>query len=323
MTSEDSLYIIIFLIIIYFLFVHNIISENFTREINTAAASVDNYFTDLQCLDPDLPIARFRQGNTIEYYSLDGSKPIMMTDFNVPNNVKCFKDKSDKSNNPDFNKYISTEGLRNKSSNTFKLFTDLGKNVYPNYQAINCTANGLNDPNHICGKLFNSLINNTNYCPKEEFAKNPDCKNIENNKLTASGIDNPVNILSLNDVNNIFSKQKCQSVDCLRKSGAPPSAPLQPPSPTPDANGNCDLVSVVRGVRKVVKGGDIKCEAANKLVNSYANSLTEYNNKLTTYTNNFNTCLSSCDNISSNIPNARYCNGSNNVMSYIGTNQTC
>jgi hypothetical protein len=318
----NSIYIILFLIVIYFVFMTKS-TEKFTREINTAAATVDNYFTDLQCIDPTLPIARFRQGNTLEYYSLDGTNPMMMSDFGVPNNVVCFKDKSDRSRNPDFNTYISKDGVRNRSSGSYKLFKDLGQNKYPNYQAINCTPNGLNDPNHPCGKLFNALTSHPTYCPTEEFAKNPDCTNIQDNKSKATGIDNPVNMISYNDINNIFSKQKCQSVNCLRRSGAPPSVPLEPPSVVPDSNGNCDSVSVSRGRKKIVKGGDINCLAANELVNSYASTLSEYNNKLTDYTTKFNTCLSSCDNVSTNIPNARYCNGSNNVMSYIGNNSTC
>lgn len=319
----NKLIIVLLFIVIYIVFIHNTINENFTRVINTSAASVDNYFTDLQCINPDLPITRFRQGNTLEYYSLDGSNPMMMSDFGVPSNVQCFKDKSDRSRNPDFNKYISSDGIRNRSSTSFKLFNDLSKNVYPNYQAINCTPNGLNDPNHTCGKLFNALINHPTYCPKEDFAKNPDCTNIQANKNIASGLNDPVKILSFNDINNIFSKQKCQSVDCLRKSGPPPSVPLEPASPIPDVNGNCDLVSISRGRKTIVKGGDKNCVVANELVNSYSTTLAEFNNKLTDYTNNFNICLSSCDNISSNLPNARYCNGTNNTMSYIGNNTTC
>lgn len=318
----ETLYIIILLICTYFLFM-NASNESFSREINTTAASVDNYFTDLQCIDPSLPIARFRQGNTLEYYSLDGITPMMMSDFGVPNNVKCFKEKSDRSKDPDFNKYISTDGIRNRSTNSYKLFNDLGKNNYPNFKAINCNPNGLNDPTHNCGKLYNSLINNLTYCPLEEFAKNPDCTNIQNNKATAFGINNPEKTLLLNDVNNIFSKQKCQSVDCLRKGGAPPSMPLQPPSPIPDANGNCDSVTIVRGSKRIVKGGDINCVAANTLTNSYESSVTQYNDKLNIYTSKFNTCLGTCDSISSNIPNARYCNGTNNVLSYIGANSIC
>lgn len=316
----QNLYIVLFVTILYFVFIHNTDNEKFTRVINTSASSVDNYFTDLQCIDPSLPIARFRQGDTLEYYSLDGSKPMMMSDFGVPANVTCVKDKLNKQ---DFNKYISTDGIRNRSSNSYKLFNALGKNTYPNYQAINCTPNGLNDPNHTCGKLYNALINNNIYCPLEEFAKNPDCINIQTNKSKSTGIHNPVNILAFNDINNIFSKQKCQTVDCLRKSGAPPSVPLEPISPTPDSNGNCDTISISRGRKRIIKGGDINCVAANELVNSYSNNLIEYNNKLNDYTSRFNTCLSSCDNISSNIPNARYCNSSNNVMSYIGNNNSC
>lgn len=317
-----TLYILIILIFVYCIFM-NVSNENFSREINTAAASVDNYFTDLQCIDPILPIARFRQGNTLEYYSLNGTTPMMMSDFGVPSNVKCFKEKSDRSKDPDFNKYISTDGIRNKSSTSYKLFNDLGKNNYPNYKAMNCTPNGLNDPTHICGKLYNSFINNVTYCPLEEFAKNPDCTNIQNNKVSSIGTNNPEKILLLNDINNIFSKQKCQSVDCLRKNGAPPSIPLQPPSPVPDANGNCDLITIVRGVKKIVKGGDVNCVVANSLVSSYDSSLAQYNDKLSSYTTKFNTCLGACDNVSPNIPNARYCNGSNNVMSYVGSNSSC
>lgn len=301
----NVLIILFAFIIIYYLTKNN--NEKFTREINTTAASVDNYFTDLQCIDSTLPIARFRQGNTLEYYSLDGNNPMMMSDFGVPGNVTCFKEATQipSENSLDFNKYISTDGIRNKNSSSYKLFDKLGKNVYPNYQAINCTPNGLNNPNHTCGKLYNSLINNTTFCPLEEFSKNPDCTSIQNNKAKASGTNDPVNILSLNDVNNIFTKQKCQTVDCLRKSGAPPSIP-QPVSVKPDINGNCDSISISRGAKKVVKGGDINCVAAKELYNSYGMSLIDYNNKSNEYTTKFNTCMSSCDNISSNTPNARY-----------------
>lgn len=308
--------------VIIFLIILGQRTEHFTRTINTSAATVDNYFTDLQCIDPTLPIARFRQGNTLEYYSLNGTTPMMMTDFGV-SNVKCFKQKSDKTTKPDFNTYISTIGLRDKSTPTYKLFTDLGNNVYPNFKAINCTSNGMNDSNHICGKLYNAFINHPVYCPKDKFSKNPDCTNIQDNKLKSNGILNPINMLSLIDVQNIYAKQKCQSVDCLRKNGPPPSMP-QPLLPyTPNSNGNCDLTTISRGVKSVIKNGDIKCAQAIADKMSYASSLETYNTKLNNYTNNFNSCLTSCDTVSSNIPNARYCNGTNNTMSFIGNKNTC
>lgn len=317
-----SIYIlIVFVLIIYFVFFHD--TENFVRDVTTAGGSVDNYFTDLQCVDPTLPIARFRQGNTFEYYSLDGTNPMMMSDFGVPANVKCFKQKSDKGPVTDFNKYVSTDGIRNKSTQSFKLFNDLSNNVYPNYKAINCTPNGLNDPSHVCGKLYNAVINNPTYCPTEIYAHNKDCDNITTNKNTANGVTNQENILSLNQVQGIYSKQKCQSVDCLRKNGAPPSLQSKPPLPVPNASGNCDAVSVFRGVKKTVPGGDIGCVQATATYNAYPALLSTYNTNLANYTNTFNTCLSNCDSTSTNTPNARFCNGSNNVMSYIGNNTTC
>lgn len=318
----NLLYGIVFVVVLYLLFMHTE-KEGFTKEVNNASAVVDNYFTDLQCIDPLLPIARFRQGNTFEYYSLDGSSPMLMKDFGVPSNVKCFKEKSDKSNDPDFNKYLSTTGIRDTTSKSYKLFNDLGNNVYPSYKAINCTPNGLNDPNHICGKLYTALMNNPTYCPKDEFSKNADCTNIQLSRSKASGTNDPINTLLLSDVRNVYAKQKCQSVDCLRKSGPPPSAPPEPSSPVPDKNGNCDLTTVVRGAKTTTKGGDIQCAKAKSDATAYATLMSDYDTKFAKYTNDFNTCLSMCDSTSTNIPNARYCKGANNVMSYIGNSISC
>jgi hypothetical protein len=70
------------------------------------------------------------------------------------NNVARFWKKAD-----DINTYLAKDGIRQlpggpSKQNTRDIFNDLDTN---GYYTIECTLNGLNDPNHWCSKVYNSV----------------------------------------------------------------------------------------------------------------------------------------------------------------------
>lgn len=225
------IYSIVFLIIIYILFIGNL--------ENLEAVMIGNAYTDLACVDDNLPIVRIpkNNGNTFTCASRDGVNCLYRNDYLIPtetvinknypgsgrnattnpisiSKVSCLqppksisdtemntllsnwtgldnKKKTDYTNAiiknmkyKSVNEYLASDGIRGGPSNltnefgkdTKTIYNELssikrGNNKYPGYFDISCTQNGLNDPNHWCGKVFNKF--NEQNCNKSDFENAP------------------------------------------------------------------------------------------------------------------------------------------------------
>jgi hypothetical protein len=178
MFKIDTLYIILFLIIIYFVFIHKLEGiENIPQTI----FGVRNPFTGLRCYDNNLPIVSV-DSNTFTCISKDGINCLTRDDLKIPNeniydsngkiisNKILCRNKEDKNNN--VNTYLSKDGIRQLAGgpynpNTRDIFNDLDAN---GYYTIECTPAGLNSENHWCNKLYNNVEEMCNGM-KDQFEK--------------------------------------------------------------------------------------------------------------------------------------------------------
>ena len=185
-SSTNTLYIILFLAVIYFIFIHSIEGiENTPQTI----FGVRNPFTGLRCYDNNLPIVSI-DSNTFTCISKDGINCLTRDDLKIPreniydangkivsNGILC-RNKEDRNYN--VNTYLSKDGIRQLAGgptkpNTRDIFNDLDTN---GYYTIDCTPAGLNSQNHWCNKLYNNVQEMCNGI-KDPFEKRnyPECGN--------------------------------------------------------------------------------------------------------------------------------------------------
>ena len=125
------------------------------------AVIVTNAFSDLRCVSDKenntLPIIRVIDNKTFQCLSKnkdDTTNCMIKDDFKIPNNISC-----------NFvNQYLSKDGVRNKTLPTRGVFDTLESTV--NYNLLTCTQDGLKDPNHWCGKLYKTVLDEK--CPSTE-----------------------------------------------------------------------------------------------------------------------------------------------------------
>lgn len=162
-----NLYIILFLAVIYFLFIHNMEGAENTDAPQTIFG-VRNAFTGLHCYDNNLPIVSV-DANTFTCISKDGVNCLTRDELKVPREnvydangkiittgILC-KNKEDKNYN--VNTYLSKDGIRQLAGgpskpNTRDVFNDLDSN---GYYTIDCTQTALNTPGHWCNNVYNSV----------------------------------------------------------------------------------------------------------------------------------------------------------------------
>ena len=165
--DNNTLYIVLFLAVIYFVFIHNMEGAENTDDTQTVFG-VRNAFTGLHCYDNSLPIVSV-DSNTFTCISKDGSNCLMRDDLKIPREnvydangkiittgILC-QNKEDKNYN--VNTYLSKDGIRQLAGgpskpNTRDVFNDLDSN---GYYTIECNQPALNDPNHWCNKVYNSV----------------------------------------------------------------------------------------------------------------------------------------------------------------------
>jgi len=134
----DLFILLCLLFTIQYFLLHN--QENLEAVIQT------NAFSDLRCIDDSQPIIRFINSETVQCLSKDGSNCLFRKDFGISDDVKC----------NDINTHLVKE-IRNINSGPRKVFDDLEQNT--NYNLLTCTPDGMNNPNHWCGSMFNTISN--------------------------------------------------------------------------------------------------------------------------------------------------------------------
>jgi hypothetical protein len=112
---------------------------------NLEAVIQTNPFSNLRCIDDSQPIIRFIDSETVQCLSKDNQNCLFRKDFGIPDNIKC----------NDINTYLVKE-IRNLTSKPRQVFDDLEKNT--NYSLLTCNPDGMNNPNHWCGKIFNNIL---------------------------------------------------------------------------------------------------------------------------------------------------------------------
>ena len=175
---------------------------------NLEAVIQTNAFSDLRCIDDSQPIIRFINSETVQCLSKDGSTCLLRQDFGVTDNVKC----------NDINTHLVKE-IRNINSGPRKVFDELEKDT--NYNLLTCTPDGMNDQNHWCGSMFNTILNkkcidaNGKPTPESRFGylKEPCSKIPVFSKSTPTGKN--FNIITSQEILQAKQQQK-QSVSKAR-----------------------------------------------------------------------------------------------------------
>jgi hypothetical protein len=196
----DLFIILCLLFVIQYSLLHT--QENLEAVIQT------NSFSDLRCIDDSQPIVRFVNAETVQCLSKDGSNCLLRKDFGISDNVKC----------NDINTHLVKE-IRNINSGPRKVFDDLEQNT--NYNLLTCTPDGMNNPNHWCGSMFNTILNkkcidaNGKPTPESRFGylKNPCSKIPIFSKYAPVGTN--FNITTRSEILEAKQKQK-QSVSKAR-----------------------------------------------------------------------------------------------------------
>jgi len=150
--------------------------------------AVENAFTDTRCINDNLPLLRFYphdNPNTFRCLSVDGQTCINRQSLAIPSDYTC----NDARKNVNF--YLTTDGLRNvnvnKSLPISKVFNDfenirllpannplLNKNI----KYLTCTPDGLKNPNHWCGQVWNTIKSECD-TPRGKFGEfKPICDNL-------------------------------------------------------------------------------------------------------------------------------------------------
>jgi hypothetical protein len=157
------------------------------------AMIVENAFTDTKCIQDDLPLIRFYKDpnstinalHTFRCLTSDGTNCIDRTTVGVPSNYACSNAKKN------VNYYLSVDGIRNvrvnpnlpisKVYNDFenlRLLDTTNPKLNKNMAYLTCTADGLKDNSHWCGKVWNKINAQCND-PIGKFGEYQDiCKNV-------------------------------------------------------------------------------------------------------------------------------------------------
>lgn len=159
---------------------------------------VDNAFTDTKCVSDNLPLLRFHpreNPNTFRCLSVDGQNCINRNSLAIPSTIPCkdvtkYCDMSKASASDAWctqevngqnvsikgvNNWLSKDAVRNAKANpsvpVSKAFQDYEnlRSLAPNDPALNknvklltCTPDGLSNPNHWCGQVWNTINSECN-----------------------------------------------------------------------------------------------------------------------------------------------------------------
>lgn len=171
----EVLYIFIVLVLLFFFIDSN--KETFS------GTQVVNAYSDTKCIDDSLPLISFKDAKTFQCLSVDGTNCIDRVSTGIPPEYPC----SNAKKNANF--YLTVDGLRNIRVNPnlpiSKIYNDFENlrilpiddpKINKNIKYLTCTANGMTDSNHWCGKLYNKIKSE---CEVNKFSdyKNV-CKNL-------------------------------------------------------------------------------------------------------------------------------------------------
>lgn len=179
----NLLFAAIFLLAIYFIFIHNYEGIQNTPQ---TIYGVNNAFTGLHCYDNNLPIISV-DSNTLTCISKDGTNCLMRDDLKIPTNtildvnnniitngIVC---RNDQDKNYNVNTFLSKDGIRQiaggpNNINTRDVFNDLSAN---GYYTLQCNQSGLNDPNHWCSKTYNSIQDTCSHFDQFQKSSHLEC----------------------------------------------------------------------------------------------------------------------------------------------------
>jgi hypothetical protein len=170
-------YIFALLFIVYKIMLHHNV---YTSKEAFDGLLVENAFSDTKCVSDDLPLVKFHPRdapNTFRCLSVDGVNCMDRNTVGIPAAYTC----NDARKNVNF--YLTVDGLRNVKVNPnlpiSKVFNDFenlrllpesdGK-LNKNMKYLTCNPDGLSDPNHWCGKLWNK-INSQCSTPKGKYGE--------------------------------------------------------------------------------------------------------------------------------------------------------
>jgi hypothetical protein len=139
MQVNDLIILTICLFVFYFLLTK-------TKE-GLDAVMVTNAFSDLRCIDDNLPIVRLIDNKSVQCLSKSQGNTqdcMMRGDLAIPNDVKC----------NDINTYLVKE-IRNKNSPVRTVYDKLERDV--DYNLLTCNPDGLNNTSHWCGKIYDNI----------------------------------------------------------------------------------------------------------------------------------------------------------------------
>jgi hypothetical protein len=155
----NTIYILVGVFIIAFVYWWFFRMESLDATVST------NPFSDLRCIGDNLPIVRILDNKTFQCLSRDNTNCMMRSDFNLSDNVKC----------GDVNTTLVKE-IRNKNSPVTRVYKDLDQNT--NYSLLTCNPQGLNNPDHWCGKLWSNIKDRCNKPEGKYGALSSPCKQI-------------------------------------------------------------------------------------------------------------------------------------------------
>ena len=172
MENTQVLYLIVFLVIIYFLFIHK--TENFS------GSTAEDPFSNLTCITDKSGIDHvFKIAPSLDtknpHYTIHKllhpttKSPVQLSDFVDPGQVvKC--------NEAEFSAYF-TKQIRNPDSVAGKLFQSIRKSTSKNdkstWQTHECTTSNINDVNHWCGQIHNKISTDINTVCDSSIGKMP------------------------------------------------------------------------------------------------------------------------------------------------------
>jgi hypothetical protein len=183
----------------------NILEAFFIVKEKFLGVDVENAFTNTRCVDDDLPLVRFYPDdtpNTFRCLTTDGTNCITRTALSVPQEYQC--DNSQKN----VNYFLTTDGLRNVRVNpslpisrvfndfeNLRLLNTTDPSFNNNIKFLTCTPDGLKNPNHWCGKVWNKISSQCN-TPRGKFGEYSGvCKTIPTYMNTANA-GTPVQVMS-------------------------------------------------------------------------------------------------------------------------------
>jgi hypothetical protein len=115
-----------------------------------------------------------------------------------------------------FNKYITQDAIRNPKEPPNSIFRELDSNQNPNHKYFTCTQAGLKDPEHWCGKVYNTLKDTV--CKKRDILQGPlftsVCKDVDTFSKTESANTEPVTVNTNEEIKFLKTVDKCKKRFC-------------------------------------------------------------------------------------------------------------